>query len=276
MAIDVTDSTFQTEVIDASRTVPVLVDFWAEWCGPCRMVGPVVEALEQAPEYQGRFRLAKVNTDQNPAISGQFGISSIPAFKLFSQGAVAGEFVGALPEHALRRFLDQNLPDPALEILAAEAEKDPLQAARTVIKQGLQGEGAEEYLWRGALELVRGGSVENREDPAAAELKAFLGGIPEIGSPHSEARTALLSVLQSNASNGDGTNFAETMRRLGELLGDEAGARSALEYFVGLVAAAPASDRGGVKDQTLLAFRLLGNQGPLVNEYRRKLSALLF
>ena len=115
MAVEVTDSTFQNDVLSASQEIPVLVDFWAEWCGPCRMVGPVVEALEQSPDYAGRFRLAKVNTDQNPAISGHFGISSIPAFKLFSKGQVIGEFVGALPEHALDK--PQAYPKYALNML---------------------------------------------------------------------------------------------------------------------------------------------------------------
>ncbi|MCR9143656.1 MAG: tetratricopeptide repeat protein [bacterium] len=289
MAIDVTDSTFQAEVLEASQSVPVLVDFWAEWCGPCRMVGPVVEALEQAPEYAGRFRLAKVNTDQNPEISGRFGISSIPAFKLFSQGEVAGEFVGALPEHALRRFLDQNLPDPALESLAAVAGQDPLAAARSVLEQGLQGEGAENFLWQGALELLRTGDITSAEDSAALELKQMLGAIPEFGSQHSDARTGLLALLNMHQNSNDtangsagadqvavGPGFGETMGKLAELLADETSARGALDYFVGLVEAAPAAERGSVKDRVLLAFRLLGNQGPLVNEYRRKLSALLF
>ncbi len=285
MAIDVTDSTFETEVLQASKELPVLVDFWAEWCGPCRMVGPVVEALEQAPEYSGRFRLAKVNTDQNPGISGQFGISSIPAFKLFSGGQVTGEFVGALPEHALRRFLDQNLPDPALDALAETAVTDPLQAARDVLAQGVQGEKAEEYLWEGVLHLLRTGAVRSPEDEAAVELKRILGAISEFGSPHSEARTGLLALLESSAAhsgngasetNGDVPNAEGVFEKLRELLGDEAGARTALEYFVSMVADAPADQRGNIKEHTLLAFRLLGNQGPLVNEYRRKLSALLF
>lgn len=272
MAMDVTDSTFEAEVIETSRTVPVLVDFWAEWCGPCRMVGPVVEALEKSPDYTGRFRLAKVNTDQNPQISGQFGISSIPAFKLFANGEVAGEFVGALPEHALRRFLDQNLPDPALEKLAGVAAVDPVQAARDVLDQGLNGPGTEQYLWQGALHLLHSGAIQDAQDEGATELKRILGGISEIGSPYSDARTGLLAVLDRS----EATELPATLENFRRLLTDEPGARSTLEYFLSRVAEAPAAARGQAKDLVLLAFRLLGNQGPLVNEYRRKLSSLLF
>ncbi len=98
---------FQREVLDKSAQKPVLVDFWAEWCGPCRILGPVLEKL--ARESKGAWRLVKINTDRQPVLSQQYGVRGIPAVKLFRNGQVQAEFTGALPEHAVRRWLDEHL-----------------------------------------------------------------------------------------------------------------------------------------------------------------------
>src|SRR5512138_640548 len=107
-ASDVSSANFQAEVIERSREVPVLVDFWAPWCGPCRVLKPVLEKL--ADQYQGRFRLAKINSDENPNLSAQFGVRSIPNVKAFVDGQLADEFLGAQPESAVRQFIDGLLP----------------------------------------------------------------------------------------------------------------------------------------------------------------------
>lgn len=99
---------FQEAVIETSHRKPVLVDFWAPWCGPCRVIGPTLKRLAQ--ESKGAWRLVKINTDSFPDLSRQYRIQSIPAVKLFYQGQVIGEFVGALPEHQIRRWLQEHLP----------------------------------------------------------------------------------------------------------------------------------------------------------------------
>src|SRR5215471_1355737 len=109
--IDTTQDSFTRDVIDASLESPVLVDFWAPWCGPCRVLGPMLEKLER--EYGGRFRLVKVNSDQNPDLSAQFGVRSIPYVVAFLDGKPVNAFVGALPESQLRTFIDKIVPNPS-------------------------------------------------------------------------------------------------------------------------------------------------------------------
>lgn len=105
--IDVTDENFEENVIEQSNKVPVVVDFWASWCGPCVMLKPILEKI--ASEYQGKFILAKLNVEENQEKAGEFGIMSIPAVKLFKNGEIVDEFVGAMPESAIKEWLDNNL-----------------------------------------------------------------------------------------------------------------------------------------------------------------------
>lgn len=109
MEIDVTDANFETEVIEKSKTTPVLVDFWASWCGPCVTLKPTLQKI--AGEYDGKFILAKAATDENADAASKFGVMSIPAVKLFKDGEVVDEFVGAQPEATIKQWLDQKLKD---------------------------------------------------------------------------------------------------------------------------------------------------------------------
>jgi putative thioredoxin len=130
MAIDVTDRTFQTEVLDKSKTTPVVVDLWAPWCGPCKTIGPILEKVTNATN--GKVILAKVNVDENPQVAGAFRVQSIPAVYAVKDGKVLDGFVGAYPEHVIEEFVKALLPtDQAITVreLLARGDEDSLQAA---------------------------------------------------------------------------------------------------------------------------------------------------
>src|SRR3712207_5394360 len=118
--MDVTEATFQKDVLDRSHDVPVVVDFWAEWCGPCRALGPILE--REATRREGDVVLAKVDTDANPRLSALFGIQGIPAVKAFKDGRIVDEFVGAQPPVVVERFFDKLVPSEAERLVGAGDE----------------------------------------------------------------------------------------------------------------------------------------------------------
>jgi putative thioredoxin len=178
--LDITTENFETEVIHASLSVPVLVDFWAPWCGPCKSLTPILEKLETA--YEGRFVLAKINSDEQQELAAAFGIRSIPTCVLMMGGKPVDGFMGALPEGKLREFLDKHLPGE--EQLQAQADAEEAQdhlasgdiaSALARMAQALQADPANDELRYDYIKLLIG---SGDLDQAAAQLAPTLARIP--------------------------------------------------------------------------------------------------
>jgi putative thioredoxin len=190
MVFDVTEQDFQREVLDRSHQMPVVVDFWAEWCGPCRQLGPVLERAANARE--GKVALAKVDTDANPGISQAFQIQGIPAVKAFVNGRVADEFVGAQPPAQVERFFDGLVPSEVDGLVAAGDEASLKRAlelepnrkdALVPLARILHGRGEAEA----ALELAKRAPGDFGAEGLAARIALEQAGEPDL----SEAFAAL-------------------------------------------------------------------------------------
>jgi putative thioredoxin len=277
--IEVGEKNFEKEVLERSKSVPVVVDFWAPWCGPCQVLGPILERL--AEERRGDFILAKLNVDENPELASAFRVQGIPAVKIFSDGALVDEFTGALPEEAVREVLAGIMPSEAdrdaqaAAKLIAEGKRDEAKAIyeKTLVSEpnhdesllGLARLLATEDVER-ALELLDRVAFTSPARDEAEHLAARL----KLRSAGGGNEAQLRSAVAADPENLDARfELAETLAA-GEKYED------ALKEFLEVLK----RDRGFRDDSARKAmldiFEVLGNEHPFTEKYRSELAKVLF
>jgi putative thioredoxin len=245
--MDVTDNSFQSAVIDRSHEVPVVVDFWAEWCGPCRQLGPILE--KAVADRAGKVELAKLDVDSNPIVARSFGIQGIPAVKAFRDGQVVSEFVGALPRQSVEAFLDALGPSEADELVAVGDE----QSLRRAVE--LEPSRAD-----AAVPLARLLHTRGDDDAALAVLREVPGSFAADGL------RARITLEQAGA----GAELDEAFKAL-----DAGDHERALDLLIGMLPSADGS-RDDIRRIVVGILDELGVESPLARESRRRLAAALY
>jgi putative thioredoxin len=263
---------FYTEVLMASHRQPVVVDFWAAWCGPCRVLGPVLEKL--AAEAQGAWRLVKVDTEAHPQVAGQLEIRAIPTVMLFRDGQAVSEFQGALPEDQVRAWLAEGIPGESAQLLddakAAFAAGDP-DRARKLLDQALASDPGDPDA---KLLLAR---LLFSTDVAAA--LAALEAIPEESPAHAVAEHLKgLAAIAQRARDGSVTGPDEdvALYAAGADAAGEGRYEDALTAWLELLGRNRKLDDDGARRAMVALFALLGDDHPLTQSYRRRLASMLY
>ncbi len=271
MAFDV--SNFQEDVIEKSRRKPVVVDFWAPWCGPCRVLGPVLEKL--AGENGARWTLAKVNTDDNPEVSMRYGIRGIPAVKLFVDGEVVSEFTGALPEHLVRKWLDEALPSQTrLRLEQAEAVLDggDEDLAEALLRQVLD-EDPDDLTARTLMARI----LVFRDPVRAAALAAGAAAVEPSLLQTEEAVETVVRLLHLHEHPDE---LPDEDGKEAYLTALDALARrdfdAALSKFIEVIQTHRYYDDDGARKAGVALFTLLGAQHPVTRRHRRTFDMWLY
>lgn len=268
---------FQKDVIEASNSTPVVIDFWAEWCGPCRQLGPVIEKL--AGEAGDRWNLVKVNTDRHPDIAVQFNVRGIPAVKMVYQKQIIAEFTGAQPEHRVRQWLEDNLPENGqdesgelqnrVKVLLGGGKR---KEARELLEDHVDDDSPQELKVKLAMLLLPDemNKAEEWLSPLEDELKY------EIEMETLETVKHLKKIHNGEITpESDHEQAAEHYRKGAEALFN-LDFDSALRHFIQSLQLDRSLDDDGARKACIAGFTMLGEQHPFTQQYRRQFSMSLY
>jgi len=277
---EITDDDFQKEVVVRSHEVPVLVDFWAAWCGPCRVLGPTLERLVN--EAQGKFVLAKIDVDRSPRHAQAFGVRGIPTVIAFRNGKLVAEFSGALPEESVREFLKRVIPSEAdANVARADARrKDDPDAAEALYREALSAEASHRGAAVGLAEIL----VTRGE---TAEASTLVDSLVPAGSladriAHLQSEIKLrrqkpeMSEGELRKRIDESDKAGPLLLDLGKLLAAEKRYPEALEVLLQAAQGDRKLAEGEAKDLMVEIFHAIGVRSPLADEYRTKLTRLLY
>jgi putative thioredoxin len=280
-SFDSTTASFAKDVLERSKQVPVLVDFWAPWCAPCRALKPILEKL--AVEYRGRFVLAKVNTDEHPEIAGRYGVRGIPNVKAFVDGELATEFTGAQPESAVRRFIEALLPSPG-ETLRRSAQDVAARGDRAralaLLREAVAQDPAND---RARIDLAALAIAEGEWDEAERQLDA----VPEERrDEHATGLAAQLALRKKGQGLADlatlkaavdaAPDALDNRLAYAERLAVDGRIEASLDELIEIVRRGRGEPRERARRTILDLFSLAADRPDLVGAYRRKLAAALY
>jgi putative thioredoxin len=275
--IEVTRENFPTVVLEGSRARPVLIDFWAEWCQPCKALLPILTGLAEA--YQGKFLLAKINTEEQQELAARFGIRSIPTVKLFKDGEPVDEFMGALPEAEIRAFLDKHIPDEtgallaranqliqqgeieeAIRLVETAKDADPKNPRTLVAYARLKAAVGEIAEARALLEILPE-AVQEHPDVVGLRAQLMFDAVAESAPPAAE----LEQTLAADPGN------SEARYQLAARLVMEGQYEQALEQLLLLLQKDRNYGDDGARKGMLAVFDIFGGSGDLVSRFRTRM-----
>lgn len=257
--MDITEKDFNEQVLEKSREIPVLVDFWASWCGPCRALTPTLEEIEK--EFNGKLRVVKVNTETETELAARFAVRSIPDVKLFVDGEQVDQFTGALPKDQILVFLENWLTDEQLDGIARILPTDVLQAADLLMKYERRGKKKDELVIKTVLQLIK------IEEPDKA--LSLVQTIPLGASAYSDHREGIEPLLKMYHEEENVRSMLKST-----VSDDTAALRSGFDVLLARITEGTDKDKN--REICIALFKVLGNDHELAMEYRSKLYRALY